>query len=155
MNPGNQTSDAGGDKQGQGNNVTSKNECTFVFLGDKQSGKTSLIAKLLDEPLKDDVKETTALDFRYGSRVKDDKKQKINIYELGKYHTQTHSDYRWRSNTLTTSSSADQCFQSFKRHNRCLHCCRPCKSRRFGRYSSLLACNSQRACQQSRLRDFI
>lgn len=57
-----------------------------MFLGDKQSGKTSLIAKLLDEPLKDDVKETTALDFRYGSRVKDDKKQKINIYELGKYH---------------------------------------------------------------------
>ena len=46
-------------------------------------GKTSLIAMLLDEPVKDDMKETTALDFRYGNRVKEDKKQKINIYELG------------------------------------------------------------------------
>ena len=48
------------------------------------SGKTSLIAKLLDEPVKEDMKETTALDFRYGIRTKDEKKQKINIYELGK-----------------------------------------------------------------------
>jgi len=47
------------------------------------SGKSSLIAKLLDEPLKDDMKETTALDFRYGTRIKDEKKQKLNIYELG------------------------------------------------------------------------
>ena len=29
------------------------------------------------------MKETTALDFRYGIKVKDEKKQKINIYELG------------------------------------------------------------------------
>jgi hypothetical protein len=42
-----------------------------------------LIAKFLDEPVKDDMKETTALDFRYGIRIKDDKKQKVNIYELG------------------------------------------------------------------------
>lgn len=56
---------------------------TIVFVGEKQSGKSSLIAKLLDEPVKDDMKETTALDFRYGTRIKDDKKQKINIYELG------------------------------------------------------------------------
>ena len=47
------------------------------------SGKTSLIAKLLDEPVKEDMTETTALDFRYGTRVKEEKKQKINIYELG------------------------------------------------------------------------
>ena len=47
------------------------------------SGKTSLIAKLLDEPVKEDMKETTALDFRYVTRVKEEKKQKINIYELG------------------------------------------------------------------------
>ena len=47
------------------------------------SGKTSLIAKLLDEPVKEDMKETTALDFRYGTRVKEEKKQRINIYELG------------------------------------------------------------------------
>ena len=29
------------------------------------------------------MKETTALDFRYGTRLKDDKKQKLNLYELG------------------------------------------------------------------------
>lgn len=51
------------------------------------SGKTSLISKLLDEPLKDDMKETTALDYRYGTRLREDKKQKINIYELGKTFT--------------------------------------------------------------------
>ena len=31
------------------------------------------------------MKETTALDFRFGTRIKDDKKQKVNIYELGKF----------------------------------------------------------------------
>ena len=32
------------------------------------SGKTSLIAKLLDEPIKDSMTETTALDYRFGTR---------------------------------------------------------------------------------------
>jgi GTPase SAR1 family protein len=54
-----------------------------VFVGDKQSGKSSLIARLLDEPVKDDLKETTALDFRFGTRVREEKNQKLNIYELG------------------------------------------------------------------------
>ena len=54
-----------------------------MFVGDKQSGKSSLVAKLLDEQVKDDMKETTALDFRFGTRIKEEKKQKINIYELG------------------------------------------------------------------------
>jgi len=58
-----------------------------VFVGEKQSGKSSLIAKFLDEPVKEDMKETTALDFRYGTRIKDEKKQKVNIYELGKNRT--------------------------------------------------------------------
>ncbi len=49
-------------------------EKTFLFVGDKMSGKSSLIGKLLDEPVKDDMKETTALDFRYGTRLKEDKK---------------------------------------------------------------------------------
>ena len=57
-----------------------------MFVGEKHAGKSSLIAKFLDEPVKDDMKETTALDFRYGTRYKDEKKQKVNIYELGKYH---------------------------------------------------------------------
>jgi GTPase SAR1 family protein len=56
---------------GSNNSVSEK---TFVFIGDKMSGKSSLIAKLLDEPLKEDMKETTALDFRYGTRVKEEKK---------------------------------------------------------------------------------
>jgi hypothetical protein len=62
-----------------------------VFVGEKQSGKSSLIAKFLDEPTKDDMKETTALDYRYGTRIKEEKKQKVNIYELGnfKFHSNT------------------------------------------------------------------
>ena len=52
-------------------------------MGDKQRGKSSLVSKLLDEPVKEDVKETTALDFRFGTRAKEEKKQKISIYELG------------------------------------------------------------------------
>lgn len=55
-------------------------------MGDKQSGKTSLIGRLLDEPIKDEVKETTALEFRFLTRVREEKKQKINIYELGEYY---------------------------------------------------------------------
>ena len=47
------------------------------------SGKSSLIAKFLDEPVKEEMKETTALDYRYGTRIKEEKKQKVNIYELG------------------------------------------------------------------------
>lgn len=31
------------------------------------------------------MKETTALDYRYGTRAKDEKKQKVNIYELGNF----------------------------------------------------------------------
>jgi hypothetical protein len=41
------------------------------------------VSRLLDEPLKDDVKETTALDFRFGTRTREEKKQKLNVYELG------------------------------------------------------------------------
>ncbi len=37
----------------------------------------------MEEPAKDDNKETLALDYRFGVRVKDDKKQKVNLYELG------------------------------------------------------------------------
>lgn len=45
-----------------------------MFVGEKQSGKSSLIAKFLDEPVKEEMKETTALDYRYGTRIKEDKK---------------------------------------------------------------------------------
>jgi hypothetical protein len=43
-------------------------------VGEKLSGKSSLIAKFLDEPAKEEMKETTALDYRYGTRIKDEKK---------------------------------------------------------------------------------
>jgi GTPase SAR1 family protein len=36
---------------------------TFIFVGEKRSGKTSLIQKFFDENPKDDVPPTTALDF--------------------------------------------------------------------------------------------
>ena len=65
------------------------NDKTFIFVGDKMCGKSSLISKLLDEPLKDDMKETTALDYKYGTTLKENKKQKINIYELGKNLTRS------------------------------------------------------------------
>jgi GTPase SAR1 family protein len=51
-----------------------QSEKTLVFVGDKSCGKSSLIAKFLDEPVKEDMKETTALDFRYGTRVKEERK---------------------------------------------------------------------------------
>ena len=55
----------------------------MVFLGEKKSGKSSLIAKFLDEPVKEDMPETTALDFKYGTKIREDKKVKVNVYELG------------------------------------------------------------------------
>lgn len=37
----------------------------------------------MDEPIKDDMKETTALEYKYCTKVEDEKKKKANIYELG------------------------------------------------------------------------
>ncbi len=65
---------------------------TFVFVGDKQSGKSSLVAKLLDEQVKEDLKETTALDYRCLTRVVSEKKQKVNVYELGKALTASYKE---------------------------------------------------------------
>ena len=41
---------------------------TVVFVGEKRSGKSSLAAKFLETPLKDDMEVTTALDFQYGTK---------------------------------------------------------------------------------------
>jgi GTPase SAR1 family protein len=86
--------------------VGSTSDKTFVFVGDKMSGKTSLIAKLLDEPVKEDMKETTALDFRYGTRVKEEKKQKINIYELGNLYLCQQN--RWWTHPLRSVTGTNQ-----------------------------------------------
>lgn len=58
-------------------------EKTVVFVGEKRCGKSSLIAKFLDEPIKEDMNETTGIDYRFGMRYKDERRQKVNIYELG------------------------------------------------------------------------
>jgi len=52
-------------------------------VGEKQCGKTSLIAKFLDQQVKDDMEETTALEFKSGLKMSGDKKVKTNVYELG------------------------------------------------------------------------
>jgi len=52
---------------------------TYVFVGDKKSGKSNLILKLLDIQMSnsESVKETVALDFKYGVKKMDDKKVRI------------------------------------------------------------------------------
>jgi len=54
-----------------------------VFVGEKSSGKSSLISKLLGESVKEEMPTTTALEFKSGSKQKDDKSVKVNVYELG------------------------------------------------------------------------
>lgn len=57
---------------------------TFVFMGDKKCGKTNLINKLLDIQIQNDViKETVALEYRFGSKKLDEQKIRVNCYELG------------------------------------------------------------------------
>ena len=55
----------------------------MIFIGEKQSGKTSLINKFLDSSVKEEVQETTALEFKSGIKMHGDKKVKTNVYELG------------------------------------------------------------------------
>lgn len=62
----------------------------FIFIGEKSVGKSSLIAKFLDESVSDEVLPTTALDFTHGSKSRDEKKVKITAYELGGGRTQAH-----------------------------------------------------------------
>lgn len=59
-------------------------EKQLIFVGDKRCGKSSLIAKYLEEPVKDQMKETTGMEFKFGIKYQEDKKQKLSIYELGK-----------------------------------------------------------------------
>ena len=61
----------GDDKAPQVPNV--EGEKTFLFVGEKRSGKSSLIAKFLGDPVKEDMTETTALDFKFGKRQQDEK----------------------------------------------------------------------------------
>ena len=49
----------------------------------KISAKECLASIRFDENPKDDIPPTTALDFQYTTKIKDDKKLTINVYELG------------------------------------------------------------------------
>ena len=53
----------------------------FVFVGDKKTGKSNLINKLLNKHPEE--KETIALDFKSGEQTKDEVTVKINTYEIG------------------------------------------------------------------------
>lgn len=53
----------------------------FVFVGDKKSGKSSLINRLLNKQM--DERETIALDFKSGTQSRDDLEVKVNTYEIG------------------------------------------------------------------------
>ena len=54
-----------------------------MFIGEKQSGKSSLIAKFLDHQIKDEMGQTTALEYKSGLKLQGDRQVKTNVYELG------------------------------------------------------------------------
>ena len=57
---------------------------TFIFVGEKKSGKSSMITKFLEMQVKEEMPETTAMNYSSGIKHnKDDKKVKVNVYELG------------------------------------------------------------------------
>ena len=57
---------------------------TFIFVGEKKSGKSSLIAKFLEQQVKEEMTETTAMYYTSGIKInKDFQKVRLNIYELG------------------------------------------------------------------------
>ena len=57
---------------------------TFIFVGEKKSGKSSMITKFLEQQVKEEMTETTAMNYSSGIKHnKDDKKVKVNVYELG------------------------------------------------------------------------
>ena len=62
---------------------TASSAKTFVFLGEKRCGKTSLIQKFFDETPKEDPAPTVALEYRYAAKHVQDKKVTVNAYELG------------------------------------------------------------------------
>jgi len=58
---------------------------TFIFVGDKQVGKSSLINKVLDIQLSQNSapKETIGLDYKFAAKSHEEWKTKVNTYELG------------------------------------------------------------------------
>lgn len=62
---------------------TTTNSKTLIFVGEKRCGKSSLIQKFFDENPKEDMPVTTALDYQYTTKQKEDKKVTVNVYEIG------------------------------------------------------------------------
>lgn len=54
-----------------------------MFCGEKKCGKSSLILKLFDDNPKEDLPPTTALDFKYYIKTRDERKATLNAYEIG------------------------------------------------------------------------
>ena len=65
-------------------NVTAGvNDKTLIVLGEKKSGKSSLITAFLNESSREESKTTAALEFRFGRKIAGSSKEVVNIYELG------------------------------------------------------------------------
>ena len=44
-----------------------------MFVGEKKTGKSSLIAKYLDEAMKENMDETTSLSYKHGKKIREDR----------------------------------------------------------------------------------
>ena len=51
---------------------------SLIFVGDTKCGKSSLAQKYLDTQLKEDVKETIAMEYHQGSKL-NEQNAKVNI----------------------------------------------------------------------------
>jgi GTPase SAR1 family protein len=56
---------------------------TILFVGEKKTGKTSLVSKYFGDNVKEDMGETIALDYKFGKLMQEDKSQKVSAYEIG------------------------------------------------------------------------
>lgn len=64
-------------------NLLGTNEKTAIVVGEKESGKTTLISSIVGEETKGDYKPTVALNYKFGRKRVESKKEVGNFYELG------------------------------------------------------------------------
>lgn len=58
-------------------------EKTWIVIGEKGSGKTSLIASLVGEEVKSEKQSTAGIDFKYSAKKVETRKVVGNFYEIG------------------------------------------------------------------------